>query len=114
MIVEVSLRFAVFEAGNQKFGRLYYGWLQGRNIVRSDQGFILIIFHFHDLYFIMATAFGFMHFHSAKPAFLGWSFKEAGRRQPLHAIVMIDHHSAGNHEITNSDYGKDKLFHEPG
>lgn len=114
MIVEMALRFDILKARNNKFRWLDDGRLQCRYRIRCDQGFILIIGHLHDLHFIMATTIFFMHLHATDAAFLRSGGKETGRCQSLHAVMIIHHHSAGNHEVTKRDYGEDDLFHEPG
>jgi hypothetical protein len=113
MIVKMPLRFAVHETGNEKCGRFNYRRLQGRDRIRSNDRFVLVIAHLHELHFIMTTTAGFVHLHATKATLLFHCFKEAGRCQPLHTVMVIDDYSAGNYEIADGDYGKDEFFHEP-
>jgi len=113
MILIMPLTGSIVKRSNDKYRRKVVNNIRGRQVKGEGSRDLLVAVHFYHLHLVPAAAMRFMHMHTAFPAFLTCYRKELHGSQPVHAIVGIDNHPAGDSQVREQYYYNACFFHEP-
>lgn len=112
MIMKVPLYIYVLKGSGNKDRRCDGHFRKSRKFKYRDGSLVLVFIHFYDLYLVAAASVRLVDIHTALAAFCAFSAKKSSGCQPVHAIMKIDHDTAGDRKVDDSQYGDDDLLHE--